>query len=153
MGGEGGVTDKQRATKLIDMLEGEKTDVLLNEHSYGRYAYDVAKKFLEQDAEIARLRKIEKAAIAVVNAESGEDIEDAVGMLESVMNGDWDFNPTEYAVGFLTSEVERLRGAIEKIANWNSVEVDEKGSEVALVNKVMDMRSIARQALEGAPTS
>ena len=99
--------------------------------------------------EIERLRKIEKAAIAVVNAESGEDIEDAVGKLESVMNGDWDFNPTEYAEGFLTSEVERLRGAIEKNANWNSVEVDEEGSEAALVSKVMEMRSIARQALEG----
>ncbi len=52
----------EQATKLIEMLEGEETDVLLNEYSYGRYAYDVAKKFLEQDGEIewlvGELRKI-----------------------------------------------------------------------------------------------
>lgn len=48
----------EKATKLIEMLEGEKTDLLLNEHSYGRYAYNVAKKFLEQDTEIVRLRDL-----------------------------------------------------------------------------------------------
>ncbi len=60
-------------------------------------------------------------------------------------------NEMSQSVHFARMRVERLREALGKIANWNAIEieVDEEGSEVVLVKKVMDMRSVARQALEG----
>lgn len=48
----------EKAAKLIEMLEGDETGVLSDEYGYGRYAYDVAKKFLEHDGEIERLCEV-----------------------------------------------------------------------------------------------
>ena len=49
-----------QATKLTEMLEAqeeEKGGILSDEYSYGHYAYNVAKRFLVQQAEIERLRQ------------------------------------------------------------------------------------------------
>ena len=98
------MTDKQRVTKLIDMLEGEKTDVLLNEHSYGSYAYNVAKKFLEQDAEIERLR----AEIVRIQSKADTAEEDRMVLTTETFVQDLRLKDAK-------TEIERLCGVLREI--------------------------------------
>lgn len=58
------------------------------------------------------------------------------------------FHDPHESIHVLAEEVERLQEGLAKIANWNSIEIDEEGREVALIKKIMDIRSVARQALE-----
>ena len=89
----------EKATKLIEMLEDEKTDVLLNEHSYGRYAYDVAKKFLEQDAEIEHLR----TEIMRIQSKADAAEEDRMALTAETFVQDLRLKDAK-------TEIERLRG-------------------------------------------
>ena len=90
-GGEWQNVVSRDSYKIIALrgLQTEDTKFIAASRTEGVY---FAREWLDAQAEIERLRKIEKAAIAVVNAESGEDIENEVGKLEQVMNGNFEFN-------------------------------------------------------------
>ena len=156
--------------KLIALrgLQKEDTKFIAASRSEGPY---FAQKYLEQLDEIAkiaamtddlhreieRLRKIEKAVMAVVRADSTDDIEEQIGKLEQTMNGNFDFNPSEYAKGFLIAEVERLksenqqfREAMAWYADITNYHIDNvTGRDMQLSEVVRDAGDYARQVLEG----